>query len=65
MEAGFVDNSPLLPILGAVVIAAVTWFFCRSRSADARVEREPVTEMPDYLYEFDADGVREGRRALE
>lgn len=65
MQAGFVDSSPLLSILGAVVIAAVTWLFCRSRRVDARVGREQVTDAPDYLYEFDASGVREGKRALE
>lgn len=59
----FADNSPLFRLAGALVIAGATLLLCRFGGNAAVVEDvEDEDEVaPDYLFEFDADGVREGR----
>jgi len=59
----FSDNSPLFPIIGALVIAGVTAILCRFGGNVAEVDDVDDVEddVPDYLFEFDRDGVREGR----
>mgnify|MGYP003452721894 FL=1 len=60
----FADNSPLFPAVGALVIAGATLLLCRFGGNAAVVVEEIEDEdevAPDYLFEFDADGVREGR----
>lgn len=59
----FADNSPLFRLTGALVIAGATLLLCRFGGNAAVVEEtEDEDEVaPDFLFEFDADGVREGR----
>lgn len=53
----FADNFFMLRILCPVLALGLTYLLCRYGGRAVEVVEE---EKPDYLFEFDADGVREG-----